>query len=75
MHHERGLHAYNYGNIALFDQLFGTFRNPKEFSGLAGFWDGSSAQVLRMFAGRDVGTPPSAASAALSSTPLATAAE
>jgi sterol desaturase/sphingolipid hydroxylase (fatty acid hydroxylase superfamily) len=74
VHHERGLHAYNYGNIALFDQLFGTFRNPKGCSDLAGFWDGSSAQVLRMFAGRDVGTPQRDAAAA-PSTPLATAAE
>jgi sterol desaturase/sphingolipid hydroxylase (fatty acid hydroxylase superfamily) len=60
LHHERGLHAYNYGNLALFDLVFGTFRNPKGFSELAGFWDGSSAQVLRMFAGRDVGTRPGA---------------
>jgi sterol desaturase/sphingolipid hydroxylase (fatty acid hydroxylase superfamily) len=74
VHHERGLHAYNYGNLALFDQLFGTFRNPKDFSQLAGFWDGSSREVLRMLAGRDVGTPPDAPTPP-SSIPLPTPAE
>jgi hypothetical protein len=75
VHHERGLHAYNYGNLALFDLVFGTFRNPKGFSELAGFWDGSSREVLRLFAGRDVGAPPRAAAVVTHSAPLATAAE
>jgi sterol desaturase/sphingolipid hydroxylase (fatty acid hydroxylase superfamily) len=58
VHHQRGLHAYNYGNLALWDLAFGTFRNPETFSELAGFWDGSSAEVVRMLLGRDVGEPP-----------------
>jgi sterol desaturase/sphingolipid hydroxylase (fatty acid hydroxylase superfamily) len=58
VHHERGLHAYNYGNIALFDQLFGTYRNPRAFSDAQGFWDGASTRVGAMLIGRDVGEPP-----------------
>ena len=27
-HHELGVHAFNYGNLTLWDRLFGTFRNP-----------------------------------------------
>jgi hypothetical protein len=57
VHHERGLHAYNYGNIALFDQLFGTYRNPQTFSEVQGFWDGASQCVGAMLIGRDVGEP------------------
>jgi sterol desaturase/sphingolipid hydroxylase (fatty acid hydroxylase superfamily) len=57
VHHERGLHAYNYGNIALFDQLFGTYRNPAGFSEVQGFWDGASRRMGAMLLGRDVGEP------------------
>ncbi len=54
IHHARGVHAYNYGNITLFDILFGTFRNPKEFSAVQGFWDGASSKIGPMLIGRDV---------------------
>ena len=29
IHHQAGLHAYNYSDLPLWDMLFGTFRNPK----------------------------------------------
>ncbi len=61
VHHQRGVHAYNYGNLALWDLVFGTFRNPKDFAPEAGFWDGASARVGAMLLGRDVGEPPMAA--------------
>ena len=54
IHHARGVHAYNYGNITLFDILFGTFRNPKEFSPVQGFWDGASSKIGAMLLGRAV---------------------
>jgi sterol desaturase/sphingolipid hydroxylase (fatty acid hydroxylase superfamily) len=38
VHHARGVHAYNYGNLPFADLLFGTFRNPVEFMPDAGFW-------------------------------------
>lgn len=31
LHHETGVHAYNYSDLPLWDILFGTFRNPREF--------------------------------------------
>jgi sterol desaturase/sphingolipid hydroxylase (fatty acid hydroxylase superfamily) len=37
LHHGRDLHAYNYGDVTLWDQLFGTFRNPPEFHPELGF--------------------------------------
>jgi sterol desaturase/sphingolipid hydroxylase (fatty acid hydroxylase superfamily) len=58
VHHQRGLHAYNYGNLALWDLVFGTFRNPEGFADLAGFYDGASARVVDMLVARDVGMPP-----------------
>jgi sterol desaturase/sphingolipid hydroxylase (fatty acid hydroxylase superfamily) len=57
VHHGRGIHAYNYGNLALWDLVFGTFRNPREFNAETGFWNGASAQVGAMLIGRDVGAP------------------
>lgn len=58
IHHQRGVHAYNYGDIALFDLLFGTLRNPATFEGQAGFYDGASNRLGAMLLGRDVSTPP-----------------
>jgi len=55
VHHARGVHAYNYGNFSFMDLLFGTFRNPKDFSAEAGFWDGASKKLGAMLLGRDVG--------------------
>ncbi len=54
VHHGRGVHAYNYGDLPVWDVLFGTFRNPKQFEAEAGFWDGASQQVGPMLLGRDV---------------------
>jgi sterol desaturase/sphingolipid hydroxylase (fatty acid hydroxylase superfamily) len=54
VHHQRGLHAYNYGDIPLFDMIFGTFRNPREFDGEVGFFEGSSRKIVAMLAGREI---------------------
>jgi len=60
IHHQRGVHGYNYANLPLWDILFGTFRNPEAWEGLAGFYSGSSKPTVRMLLGRDVsrGWPP-----------------
>ncbi len=52
LHHERDVHARNYGDIPLFDMLFGTFENPHRFEGKVGFYDGGSKRVGAMLAGR-----------------------
>ena len=51
-HHEAGVHARNYGDIPLFDMLFGTFVNPREFDGEVGFHDGGSKKLGAMLAGK-----------------------
>jgi sterol desaturase/sphingolipid hydroxylase (fatty acid hydroxylase superfamily) len=59
LHHARGVHAYNYGTIMVWDILFGTFRNPATFTTEpAGFWDGASREVGPMLLGRDVSEHP-----------------
>lgn len=54
VHHERGVHGYNYSDLPLWDIVFGTFRNPKDFAGKAGFHDGASAKIPQMLLFRDV---------------------
>jgi sterol desaturase/sphingolipid hydroxylase (fatty acid hydroxylase superfamily) len=57
VHHERGVHAYNYAGLPVFDILFGTFRNPQGFSMVYGFHDGASERIGSMLIGRDVAEP------------------
>lgn len=54
VHHERDHHANNYGDIPLFDMLFGTFVNPREWRGQAGFYDGGSQKLLPLLLGKKI---------------------
>ncbi|MGB3625942.1 MAG: sterol desaturase family protein [Henriciella sp.] len=54
LHHERGIHCYNYGDIPIWDMLFGTFRNPKVWEGQAGLVDGGSGRYIDLLIGRDI---------------------
>jgi sterol desaturase/sphingolipid hydroxylase (fatty acid hydroxylase superfamily) len=54
IHHQRGVHAYNYGDLPIFDILFGTFRNPKEWQEEAGFHEGSTRQIGEMLTFRKI---------------------
>jgi sterol desaturase/sphingolipid hydroxylase (fatty acid hydroxylase superfamily) len=54
VHHGRGIHGFNYADLPLFDLLFGTFRNPKNFVAESGFEGASSAQIVSMLLFRDV---------------------
>jgi len=54
IHHERGVHHFNYANLPLWDIVFGTFRNPAAWQGTAGFYSGASKQTLQMLIGRDI---------------------
>ncbi len=51
-HHERGVHARNYGDLPVFDIIFGTFYNPREFDGQVGFFEGGSRKVGPMLIGK-----------------------
>ena len=53
VHHEAGLHAFNYGDLPIYDMMFGTFRNPKRWESQCGFGD-KELQLGRMIAGVDV---------------------
>ena len=52
LHHERGVHARNYGDLPLFDIIFRTFANPREVSNEVGFYAGGSKKLGPMLAGR-----------------------
>lgn len=54
LHHAKGIHAYNYSDISLFDILFGTFKNPKGYRHETGFYHGASAKVKEMLLFKDV---------------------
>ena len=54
IHHQRGVHAYNYCDLPLWDLVFGTFRNPPAFDAACGYYDGASSRVGEMLIGRDV---------------------
>jgi sterol desaturase/sphingolipid hydroxylase (fatty acid hydroxylase superfamily) len=57
LHHAKGIHQYNYSDLPLFDILFGTFRNPRDFAPQTGFYPGASSRLWDMVRGKDVSTP------------------
>lgn len=54
LHHEYGVHGRNYGDIALWDQLFGTWQNADKFAGQVGFDEAKSGRIVDMLLMRDV---------------------
>ncbi|HEY0730836.1 MAG TPA: sterol desaturase family protein [Chitinophagaceae bacterium] len=54
IHHARGIHAFNYSDVPLFDIIFGTFKNPKNYSFESGFYDGASERIVDMLSFKDV---------------------
>jgi sterol desaturase/sphingolipid hydroxylase (fatty acid hydroxylase superfamily) len=57
VHHQRGLHRYNYSDLPLWDVLFGTFRNPATWEGETGFDPPADRRYLAMLAFVDVNAP------------------
>src|SRR5438552_1613546 len=51
VHHQEGLHGYNYGDLPLWDMLFGTFRNPRRWEARCGFGPDKEQQLAQMLAG------------------------
>ncbi len=51
-HHEIDHHRGNYSDLPIWDMLFGTFDNPREFPRECGFGDGRERQLPRMLLGR-----------------------
>lgn len=57
-HHGTGVHRDNYANLPVFDLLFGTFHNPRDFLPASGFYDGASLRVGDMLLFRDIAQSP-----------------
>jgi sterol desaturase/sphingolipid hydroxylase (fatty acid hydroxylase superfamily) len=57
LHHAKGIHAYNYSDISIYDMLFGTWKNPKDFEHENGFYNGASSRLSDMLLFRDVAEP------------------
>jgi sterol desaturase/sphingolipid hydroxylase (fatty acid hydroxylase superfamily) len=57
IHHAKGIHAYNYSDLPLFDIIFGTFKNPKNYENETGFYLGASKRVWDMLLFRNVDRP------------------
>jgi sterol desaturase/sphingolipid hydroxylase (fatty acid hydroxylase superfamily) len=57
IHHQQGLHAFNYSDLPLWDVMFGTFRNPREWNAACGFAESRELRLREMLAGRDVNAP------------------
>lgn len=54
IHHEYGKHRNNYGDIVLWDMLFGTYENPPVWEARCGFDDYREQRLLPMLAFEDV---------------------
>ncbi len=55
IHHQEGVHSYNYADLPLWDMLFGTFRNPRRWESRCGFGPVGEARLGDMLRGVDVG--------------------
>lgn len=58
VHHQKGVHYFNFSDLPVFDILFGTFRNPERFVEETGFYNGASARIGDMLMCRDVSEAP-----------------
>lgn len=54
VHHAKGIHAFNYSDLPLFDIIFGTFRNPEAFVKETGFYMGASGKIGEMMMFKDL---------------------
>jgi len=58
IHHEVGVHNFNFGDITWWDRLFGTFREAPRFASSCGFTDDAERKLGSMLLLRDVSTTP-----------------
>jgi len=52
VHHQEGVHHYNFADLPLWDWMFGTLRNPRRWDGRCGFGPDGEHRLLAMLAGR-----------------------
>jgi sterol desaturase/sphingolipid hydroxylase (fatty acid hydroxylase superfamily) len=53
VHHQAGHHTQNFSDLPIWDMLFGTFNNPKDWHGQCGFGD-KEYRMAAMLRGQDV---------------------
>jgi len=58
VHHEEGLHHFNYGDLPVFDWMFGTLRNPRAWEKTCGLGPMNEHRVVEMLAGVNVTARP-----------------
>ncbi|HEY8944688.1 MAG TPA: sterol desaturase family protein [Polyangiaceae bacterium] len=58
VHHQHGLHHYNYADLPIFDILFGTFKNPERWEARCGLGPQQEHRLIEMLAGKDIGSVP-----------------
>jgi len=54
IHHGKGIHKYNYSDLPVFDMIFGTFKNPRNYETETGFYIGASSKIWKMLTFRDI---------------------
>ncbi|MEM1134722.1 MAG: sterol desaturase family protein [Bacteroidota bacterium] len=57
IHHAKGIHAYNYSDLPIYDILFGTFKNPSSYEHETGFYKGASYRIWDMIRFKRVDKP------------------
>lgn len=58
VHHQEGLHSYNFADLPVWDMLFGTFRNPVQWQERCGFGAEREHRLGEMLWGVDVNVVP-----------------
>ncbi|MEE9422311.1 MAG: sterol desaturase family protein [Gammaproteobacteria bacterium] len=54
IHHQRGLHHYNYSDLPVWDMLFGTYNNPAVVENKTGFPDSNENKVWALLKGQEL---------------------
>ena len=54
VHHAKGIHKHNYSDLPIFDIIFGSFKNPKDYEHETGFYHGASSKVVEMLTFQDI---------------------
>lgn len=54
IHHQYDVHSFNYSDIPIWDRIFGTYKDMREFTKRCGFPDGAEQRFTDMLLFRDV---------------------
>ena len=54
VHHQQGLHWYNFSDLPLWDMMFGTFRNPRQWEAACGLGPENEHRLVEMLGGVDL---------------------